>query len=221
MKKLGVTQLQRIKHKIYETDGEWKGHLGNIPEGFVGIIYGDRGSGKTEYGIKFAKYLTRFDNVDWLSYEQGHDSDLQDAINRNKMEEVVGKFFVTDPLKKRKKGKTRVEELDDYLGLRNTPKFVFIDSLDYIRMTTEDYFEIKEKYGKRKGLIFLSHANGPEPKSRTGRDIDYDGKFGIFVKKFIAYPRKNRLGGIDEMVISEERARKFNPLYFKKKESEQ
>ena len=184
----------------------------------VGIVYGDRGNGKTEYCMRMAKYLTRFANVNWLSYEQQHDSDLQDALNRNKMEEVAGKFFGINPLKNRDKSKSKFEEFRDYLRRKSCSKIVFVDSVDYIRMTTEEYFEVKEEFGNKKLLIFLSHANGNEPKSRTGRDIDYDGKFGIYVKRFIAFPKKNRMGGIADMIIWDERARVLNPLYFKKLE---
>ena len=114
---------------------------------------------------------------------------------------------------------TLVQELDEYLGRRSCPPFVFVDSLDYLRMTTEEYFDLKEKHGKRRRIFFLSHANGNEPKSRTGKDIMYDGMLGIFVKRFIAYPKKNRLGGTEDYIIWEEEARKRNALYFKRKEN--
>jgi hypothetical protein len=134
------------------------------------------------------------------------------------MQDVNGKFLIIDPLDNRKQGESLYGALDSYLGKRSTPHFIFIDSLDYLRITTEEYFALKEKHAKKRGIIFISHANGNEPKTRTAKDIEYDGMFGIHVKKFIAHPKKNRLGGFEDYIIWEEGARNRNEQYFRKKE---
>jgi KaiC/GvpD/RAD55 family RecA-like ATPase len=61
-------------------------------------ITGDSGHGKTELVVKFIKQLCLKNNTkaDYFSFEQGHSKSLQDAIQRNNMEEVKGKvMFIT------------------------------------------------------------------------------------------------------------------------------
>jgi hypothetical protein len=225
MKSLGVVQFQQKRFKLLGVNEEWKGIMGQLPTSFIGTIYGDSGNGKTEFCIRLAKYLTNFDKASWLSYEQGHGFDLQLAINRNKLEEVNKKITFIDPLKKLPKieGKEKAdilfEELMKYLKRRGSPRFVFIDSIDYTDWEFDHYAELKEQFGEKKGIIFISHAKGKYPKTQLAKDIMYDGQFGIFVRTFIATPVKSRLGGIEDYIIWEERARQMNPTYFAKKEN--
>lgn len=218
MKVLGVKQMQQKAFKLLKfLDVQWKGILGSIPSAFILIVYGHSGNGKTEFLLRMAKFFTRFGTVAWLSYEQGHGYDLQLAINRNNMEDVSGSFLIIDPCANKPHHVSYLEDLDNYLSKRNSPQFVFIDSLDYLNWKFEDYLYLKEKFvvKKKKTIVFVSHAKGSEPKSAIGERIKYDGGMGFRVSKFIAYPDKNRFGGNDPYVIWEEKARELNPLFFK------
>ncbi len=218
MKTLGVVQFQQKKFKLLaQPEGSFKKHLGGVPENFITIVFGNSGNGKTEYCIQLAKYFTQYGVAAWLSYEQGHGYDLQTAINRNKMEEVSGRFLVIDPVADLPPNTSFIEDLVKYLSKRNSPDFIFIDSIDYTRFTWDDYDLLKRKFGKKKTLIFISHANGKRPKSSIGERILYDGGIGIYVRDFIATVSKNRFGGFEDHIIYEKRAREINPLYFKLK----
>ncbi|MRG45514.1 hypothetical protein GFS24_10335 [Chitinophaga sp. SYP-B3965] len=217
MKVLGVVQFKQKRFKLLGIAAPWLKALGNLPAAFMGIIYGKPGNGKTEYCMQLAAYLTNFGKVAWLSYEQGHGFDLQLAVNRNIDERHTGKFLVIDPEEDIPPGVSLFEDLDNFLSKRNSPDFVFIDSLDYTRFTWAEYLALKKKHGKKKGIIFISHAKGKGPKTNIGEQIEHDGAFGIFVSKFIAYIHKNRYGGTDDYIIYEERARQLNPLYFEQK----
>lgn len=223
MKQLAVKQFLQKTFKVLGLAGYWLEVLGNLPVAFIAIIYGNSGNGKTEFCMQLAKILAAFDKVAWLSYEQGHGMDLQLAVERNKMDEVSGKFVIIDPLEgideaalSINPGKTIYEALDKYMSKPKSPRFIFIDSLDYTQITIDQYFALKRKHGKKKTLIFISHAEGKYPATKTGRKIEYDGGVGIFVKKFIAYTHKNRFGGSKDHIIYEKRARELNPLYFAK-----
>jgi hypothetical protein len=213
MKVLGTYQFQQKKFKLMGLKGEFAPHLGDIPFAFQMLIFGNSGNGKTEYCIRFAKALAKHGKVAWISYEQGHGFDLQTAVNRNRMNDVNGQFYIIDPNESRDVNKSYIEELDDYLKKRNSPDFIFIDSVDYTRFNFEDYTFLKNKY-KRKSFIFISHANGKRPKSSIGERILYDGGIGVRIDKFIAYVEKNRFGGFDELLVYEKRARELNPGYF-------
>ena len=221
MKVLGVDQFHKKKYKFLGFDDEWLAFVGNLANNFIGIVYGQSGQGKTEFCIRLAKYLCRFGKVAWLSYEQGHDSDFQMASIRNKMEEVAGKFLTIDPLEGRTKGMTKFQELDQYLSKRSTPDFIFIDSIDYLQLSLEEYMELKEKHGKKKGIIFLSHEKNGAPESKVAQKVEYDGKFSIRVFKYVAHKKKNRVGGSGNYVIYYKEARRVYPLFFKKVEQEQ
>lgn len=218
MKSLGVDQFLSKKFKLLGIEGEWKDTLGFLPTGFVGIVYGDSGNGKTEFLIQLAKYLATFGRVAWWSYEQRHGYDLQRAVVRNNMQEVSGNFIVIDPLAKVKEGHSLFDELMTNMAKRNSPQFYIIDSYDYINFTKDEYHELRNRFGHRKGIIFVSHARGSKPKKAVAEYIEYDGGFGIYVKKFIAYVHKNRFSGFEPYLIWEEKARELNPLFFKSKE---
>jgi len=214
MKVLGVDQFHKKKYKIMPYDGRHIGALGRIPYNFVMVIYGESGNGKTECAVQLAKDLTPHGKAAWLSYEQGHGFDLHTASSRNKMEEVSGKFMVIDPNEGRKPGKTFLQELDEYLSKRGSPRFIFIDSLDYTRFTWEDYVYLKEKYGKTKSFIFIAHATGSKPKLRITEQIYYDGGIAWLVKNYMIWPKKNRFGGFEPSPVWEQKARELNPKYF-------
>jgi predicted ATP-dependent serine protease len=219
MKVLGVVQFRQKKFKILGVEEPWLSIFGDLPDAFIGIVYGQPGNGKTEFLMQFAAYLTRFGKVAWLAYEQGHAKDFQDAMNRNITDDMIGKFLAIDPEEERDESLTLFQELCNYIDRRNSPQFYFIDSYDYTAFTWEEIKELKLLCKKkRKTIIFISHSEGKRPKTVNGRRIEHDGAFGIFVSKFIAYVHKNRFGGMEDFIVYEKAARKKNPLYFQQKD---
>ncbi|AEL23870.1 AAA family ATPase [Cyclobacterium marinum] len=221
MKVLGIKQFHQMRFKFLPLPKLFKATMGDLPFNFIAVVYGYSGNGKTEFCMQLAKMLCDFGKVAWLSYEQRHGSDLQAATLRNKMEEVNGSYYPIDPIENVPEGVGLLEDLDNYLGKRNSPDFIFIDSLDYTGFDWEDYTYLKNKYGKRKSFIFISHStkNGTL-KKRISERVVFDGGLGIFVDKFIAKPDKNRYGGFEPYIIFEERARLLNPAFFSKRVKE-
>lgn len=217
MKTLGTKQYQQKTFKYLDAPDEWRGLLGKILRYFICIIYGKSGNGKTEFCVRFAKMLTNFGTVAWISYEQGHGGDLQMAINRNKMEEVSGKIIWADPNEKRKPGTTYLQELCEWLDKRNSPDFIFVDSLKYTKWTFDDYIYLKLRYGHKKSFIFIDHAKTPkEPARQVGIDIEFDGHLGLSVDKYIVHVNKSRFSSFEPYIVWEQRARELNPSFFLK-----
>jgi len=220
MKVLGGYQFEKKKFKFLGFDGIWKDFMGDMPPNFIGVVYGESGEGKSEFCIQFMRYLINFGSLAWLDYEQGHNASLQKAYNRNNTDGQLQKVRFINPLKNRQAGTTMLEELDNYLSKKSTPDFIFINSIDYMRITSAEYYDVLKRHGDKKGIIFISHADGRKPRTKVAKDIEFDGEFGVYVKKYMAYSEKSRLGGRGEYIVWEEEARKRNALYFKKLESE-
>lgn len=226
MKSIGVMQLLQKKFHFLPLDEEFKGLIGNLPESFNAVIFGNSGQGKTDLCIRLAKALSKIDKVGWWGYEQGHDADIQMAAVRNNLNEVAGQFIPIDPMEKLRTPTGRetmtdvlFEDLDRSLGKRNSPRFIFIDSIDYTGFTFDHYKYLKEKYKKKKGIIWISHAKGKEPKLQVAKSIAYDGQFTIYVKEFVAYVIKSRIGGRYPFIIwPDEVARRLenNPKNYSK-----
>ena len=218
MKTLGVKQFHQKTYKLLDLGGsKFAGTLGDVPKSFILVVYGYSGNGKTEFCVQLAKELTNYGKVAWLSYEQRHGYDLQKATMRNNMQEAVGNFLVIDPIQNLPAKRSLMQDLDLYLSKRNSPDFVFIDSLDYTRFTWDEYTYLKNKYAGRKTFVFIAHSS---PNGRLHMRICdrvlFDGGMGIHVRDFIATPVKNRYGGFEPFVVYESEARKRNPLYFEK-----
>lgn len=227
MKALGIKQFHQMKHKLLDLEGnEFRGILGKAPEGFVAIIYGNSGNGKTEFTLRLTKSLALMGKkVAWVSYEQRHDFDLQLATKRNNMEEVNKLFYPIDPTKK-DPNVSYLEDLDNYLSnpdtgkiRRSAPSVIVIDSLDYTGWNWKDYTFLKEKYSEKIIILFIAHstASGRLEKDIC-RKVLFDGGQGYFVSNYIARrTHKNRFGATEEYIIWEERARELDPLYFERR----
>jgi len=219
MKALGIVQFHQKKFKLMDLDGSpFQPTLGNVPMHFICVIGGFSGNGKTEFCVKFAKELAKCNvnsKVAWFSYEQRHGYDLQTATMRNKMEEVSGRFIPIDPIANLPNDVSFLEDLDNYLSKRNSPDYIFIDSVDYTGWKKEDYIYLKEKYEGKKTFVFICHTDkSGNPRKSIASDIIFDGGMFILVQKYIAKPEKNRFGGFDPYVIWEKKARELNPLFF-------
>lgn len=218
MKVLGIKQFHQKTFELLDLKGsKFEGVLGKVPRNFIAVVKGASGNGKSEFCIQLARELAERGKLAWFSYEQGHGADFQMATKRNNMEDVVGNFLPIDPMVDRKENVSLLEDLDNFLAKRNSPRFVVIDSLDYTGFTWDEYAYLKETYGKKKTFIFIAHSSRTgSPKKRITEQVYFDGHIGILVQDYIAYPEKNRFGGFDPYVVYEERARMLNPAFFAK-----
>lgn len=219
MKVLGIKQFHQKTFKLLDLQSsKFKGLLGHVPRFFIAVLYGFSGNGKTELAVSLAKEMARYGKVAWLSYEQRHGFDLQQATTRNNMQEVSGNFMVIDPIANKPANVSLLEDLDDYLSKRNSPDYVFFDSIDYTGFTWDDYVFLKNKYDGKKGLFFIAHSTKSGVlKKRISEQILFDGGMGFHVSDFICFPEKNRFGGIEPYVIYEKLARIRNPAFFTKR----
>ena len=191
---LGVTEFLSKKFIEFDFEGTWLAAMGKPEKNFKAIIYWRPKNGKTEFCIMFAKYLTKYGKVLYNSFEQGHSKSLQDAFRRQQMMDVKGKIIVTH--------KERFEEMHHRLKIKKSPNIVFIDSVQHIKLTQDQWKQLINDFPK-KVFIVISHAQGDEPKGGVADFIQYDVDISIHVKGFKAHCQ-GRFGGGDDIIIWEE-----------------
>jgi len=197
-----VSNILTKKFHPLDFRGQWWESLGRPDKAFSAIIWGGSGSGKTEYAIQWAKYLTNFGRVAYNSLEQGLSATMQDTIERNYMAECEGKFILLD--------REPFPELLARMKRPKSPNFLFIDSVQYTQINKSQYYELKELMQmKGKGIIWVSQARGKEPKGALADDIRFDVDLKLWVQGFRMFPEGRLNGGGNFYDIWPERSAKY------------
>lgn len=206
-KVLGVKQLLDKKYRVVgDLSPEMHAALGDIEDSFVCIIYGNSANGKTNFTIQLCKELCHLGVVLYNSHEEGHGKTIQDLAIRHNLDEFNGKFRFLEN-----------ESFDDLfarLKKKHSPKIVVTDSIQYAGWSFDQYKKMKETF-KRKIFLFISHADGKEPKGTVAKGIKYDANIKIWVTGYMAIIR-SRYGGTMNYVIWPDAAKKFHGRAFKK-----
>lgn len=193
-----VKDLLSKKFDIMPFSGLWKDSFGKPCKQFSMIIYGDSGHGKTDLAIKIAKYLTNFGKVAYNSIEEGYSQTLKMAMQRNNMEQVADKFLILN--------KEQLPDIIARLRKQRSPDFLIIDSIQYLKMTKPEYFDFKNEFYPKKGIVYISHIDKGSLKGALAKDIWYDVDIQVPVEGFKAFPKKRLNGGGQPFIINAERA---------------
>jgi hypothetical protein len=191
MRAIGVKAFIDKTFDTFAFTGEWLESFGEPEKNFKMILYGGSGEGKTEFTVRFAKYLASFGKISYVSPEQGISKSLQDAIIRNNMDEVAGKvMFLTGG---------SFDELVIYIK-KSRSKVIIIDSLDYMKLTVDQFKILIAKFPK-KAFIIIAWAKNGSPKSQHAKDIEFMCDIKSFVESFRITLPTSRFGGNKEFVI--------------------
>jgi hypothetical protein len=197
-----VSNVLSKKFNPLEFSGEWEATLGKPDKAFSAIIWGGTTNGKTEAAIKFAKYLTNFGKVAYDSLEQGLSATIQQALIRNHMDTLGNSFMLLD--------REPFDELIIRMNKPKSPDFLFIDSVQYTRITKAQYYQLKELMLKKgKGIIWISQAKGSLPKGALADDIMFDVDLKLWVEGFKLFPDGRLNGGGEPFVIWAQKAAKY------------
>lgn len=197
-----VKSLLEKKFDVMPFEGAWKDSFGEPCKQFSMMLYGDSGHGKTDLAIKLGKYLTNFGKVVYNSIEEGFSHTLQMAMLRNNMDQVADKFLILD--------KEQLPDLTKRLKKQRSPDFLIIDSIQYLQMTKDEYFNFKKEFYSKKGIIYISHIEKGSVKGALARDIWYDVDIQVPVEGFKGFPKKRLNGGGKPFIINEKRAAAYH-----------
>lgn len=188
-KTFSINSLLQSEFKTYELSEKWLKSLGKPARNFKMIIWGQSGSGKTTFSIQLARELQQYGKVYYNSVEQGKAESLKKACVENGLHKDMNIRFGN-----RQSWEEMLNTID-----RTYPKFVFIDSMQYVYkmndgelignlgLTTKMYTELKNRYKKRDlAFIFVSHQEGKDPKGKYAKAIRYDVDIKCHVENGVA-----------------------------------
>lgn len=187
---VGISELLEANFDTYAFKDEWLKSFGEPEKNFKMLMFGRPKQGKTELAMKLSKYLTKFGNVYYNSFEQGKSKSLQDAAKRNNIKEVKGKLVFGNR--------------DDFETMKHKLKngksrFCIIDSRDYIDLNFEQWKELTETF-KYKSFIILCWEQGGKPKGDHAKAIMHTVDIAVHVSNFRA-KCFSRFGGNEPFII--------------------
>jgi hypothetical protein len=210
-KKIGLKQLsQKTYSGVPDLPERFARSFGDIEDAFDCIIWGDSGNGKTNFTVQVIKdlILSLKQKCMYISYEEGHTKTLQKTmIERHDMLTQVGNNLeIMDH--------ASFDDLVRIMSRRKSPKIYVIDSIQASGFTQEQCAELKKRFvmsRKKKIIIYISWADGKNPKGSVATSVKYYAHIKIRVEGFIAFPR-SRFGGNRNYVIWEEGGKRYHGL---------
>ena len=197
---VSVTELYNREFEDYELSNEFKEAFGTPEKNGIWFIWGNSGNGKTSFALQLAKELTRFGKLAYNSLEEGTTGTMKKAFKRVGMGDVKHKVVLVSE---------GIDELLARLRKQKSPDIVMIDSIQYTQITFKKFAKIKEEFAHKKLIIFISHADGKQPRGNTAVSVMYDANLKIWVEGYTAYSRGRTIGETGSFTIWKEGAEKF------------
>jgi len=176
-KAVSIAEIMKTNFKDIPFTGEWQNLLGRPQMSACWIIWGQSFNGKTSFSLQLAKELTKYGKVLYNSMEEGIRKSMKEALVRNHMQEVKDSFHLVSET---------MENLEIRLNRRKQADIIFIDSLQYSDVNKAYYKKLKAKFPK-KLFIWISHAEGKQPKGRFADFVRYDCDVKIRVEGYKAF----------------------------------
>ena len=196
---LSAKQVLTIKFDTIRLGGGWDDCVGEIETTWVWFIWGNSGNGKTSAVVSLCKELSAFGKVLYNSREEGVSLTMQNTLRRYGMGELGSRFQLAN---------MSLPELDEKISQQRSPKFVVLDSFQFMGLTYKDFRAFCEKH-KNKLLIFVSRTRGRQPEGRAATSAMYDASCKIWVEGYKAFSKGRFVGATGEMTIWDEGAKKY------------
>lgn len=197
---MSIAELIGRRRQTHRLDGEFAGLIGSeIELSGAWFIWGGSNSGKTTFATQLGKYMTRFGRVAYDSIEEGDSLSMVMAMQRTNMQEVARRviFLNAEP----------ITELRERLAKQKSPDIVIIDSFQYAGLKYDAFKQLLSDY-PRKLFIFVSQANGKEPRGSDAEAARYAAHVKIWVEGCRAFAT-SRYGGGRPYTIWQERASEY------------
>ncbi len=159
---ISIKTLFEKTFKTFDFDGIWLDTLGNPEKGGVWIIYGNEKNGKTFFALKLAEYLSKFENVLYISAEEGTRKTFQESCRRANFDAKNPKIKLLDY--------TEIDEVRQKLNKRQSPRVVFFDNITVYNDELKNgaFRKLMTDYPNTT-MIFLAHEEKNEPYTATAK----------------------------------------------------
>ncbi len=200
-KALSSTDLLAKKYELIEWDGEWFDNFDQPEASGLWFVSGNSGNGKTSFLLELAKELSKFDRVLYNSLEEKDSKTMQKAWKRHQMSDCQRKVQLIWE---------RREELIQRLEKRQSPRFIIVDSFQYMKMTFDQTIALKEQF-PNKLFIYNSQMEGNKPIGKSAVRVQYDADLKIWIEGFKAFSKGRYMGEYweDGLTIWEDGANKY------------
>ena len=196
---LSIRNVLDKKFERFEFTSDWFDAFGQPQKQGVWFIWGNSGNGKTSFVLQLMKQLSQYGKVLFNSLEEATDLTLQESYDRLNMIEANGKIdAVTD----------NIEEFTLRLSRQKSPKIVVIDSFQYFGLTYAQYKKFKEQF-RDKLIVFISQADGKNPKGPAADSVMYDAALKIRVEGHRAISKGRYIGPKGYYTIWAEKAAEY------------
>ncbi len=201
-----VLSIKQVKAKRFDFLPNLPPHIeasfGELTSNHQAIIYGKSGNGKSSLNMYLSGMFATYGKVLYVALEEGHSATTQENIIKYLPEDLETGFQIAD-------NSMTYEELISKLSKRNSPKFIFIDSIQYLNIKKEQYQALKKRF-PRKSFYYISHSKGKSPDGSLACYVEYDVDIKVYVEGFVAFVRSRLKKGVPKpYVIWEAGAKKY------------
>ncbi len=196
---LSARQVLTIRFDTVRLGGGWDSCVGEIETSGIWFIWGNSGNGKTSAVVSLCRELSVYGKVLYDSREEGVSLTMQNTLRRYGMGELGSRFQLAD---------MTLGELDERLSQRRSPRFVVIDSFQFMGLSYREFRAFCERHSS-KLLIFVSRARGRQPEGRAAASAMYDASCKIWVEGYKAFSKGRFIGEKGEVTLWEEGAAKY------------
>lgn len=172
-----IKALKEKNFKTLEFHDEYKLLFGNPERKFVAEAYGESGSGKSVFLLKFANYFAKnFGKTLYNSHEEGANQTIQNRINNFDID--ANKLFVANALP----FETMCTKIE-----RNYYRLLIIDSVKYMGFTFSQLKELRERFAKRQLSIIMVDFGKIQGKPLSGVDLLHASDVKLFFRNGRVY----------------------------------
>lgn len=174
------TRLMDIDYQALNFSDDWYRFFGQPSVTFHLAIHGMSGEGKSTFAIRFAHYLAdNFGRVVYISSEEGFSKTMKDKFSLTNA--TSPDLFLADL-------KTYQDIVSEVKP--NTFNFIFIDSLDDMKIGAHELKELRQLYNNS-AMVTISQST-KDGKMRGSYEIVHDSDIAVSVAKGVAETTKNR-----------------------------
>lgn len=165
-----------MKFETLRLDPEWSEIIGFPASNFDMMVHGQPGHGKTVWLLKFAKYLaSKFGKVLFVTKEEHGAMTLTNKVNEFNFKSP--NLFYSSHI--------------DGIDLSQF-KFVFLDSINVLKLTLDDYIRLRERYPNTAFISILQTTK--DGKFKGGKDWEHEVEIAVEIHQRKPRVYKNRYG---------------------------